>query len=286
MRNRIAIFNTLAAILIFAACKTVEPVIKAEMAGPQLPEEDLQILTQSLTDCSIRYSAKVSSAEVQVTLEKAQYEFVVDGNVVRTAEKKLGVIVGAGEANAFSIEENLTYVKDEAELKAMDARGGSLLVAIRGKILATMFNVATQESKQIEFEFSKSKEIRTPRLPHLKMIEFDAGRFSDTEVQAVFHVGVVNPNPFVISISGLEWELSLAGKKVNSGTIGAGEKVSPSSTGVFDLTGTLSDTTHGKEAAKIVKSLVVPYALKSSMKAALYSEELSSSGDIKLTAAR
>jgi LEA14-like dessication related protein len=277
------------AVVSLAACKTA-PEVVADVTPPTLPQEDFAVVTQSLTQVDIKYTGTVAAGTEPITVEKAKWEFVVDGAVKRSGEDKLNLSAAAGETVAFGFEESLTYVKDEEELKAMDARGGSLLLAMRGTLFVTVPVPAEGDKpaskRTIELPFAKSKEVKTPRLPHLKLIDFEAARFSDVEVQAVFHLGVVNPNNFQISITGLEYSVQLSGKEVNKSTIGAGDRVTAASTGVFDVTATLNEETHAKEAGKIVKGLVIPYVLKSSLRAQLYSEELESKGEFKLKASK
>ena len=281
--------SMLSLLMLLAACKTA-PEVVADVVEPTLPQEDFVIVTQSLTQVDIKYTGTVIAGGEAITVEKAAWEFVVDGTVKRSGEDKLNLSAAAGQNLAFELDESLTYVKDEEELKAMDARGGSLLLAMRGTLFVTVPVPASGDQpagkRTVELPFAKSKEVKTPRLPHLKLVDFEAGRFSENEVQAVFHVGVVNPNNFQISIAGLDYSAQLSGKEVTKGTIGVGERVSPASTGVFDVTATLNEETHAKDAAKIVKGLIIPYLLKSSLRAQLYSEELESKGEFKLKASK
>lgn len=276
-------------VLSLAACKTA-PEVVADVTPPTLPQEDFAVVTQSLTQVDIKYTGTIAAGSEPITVEKAKWEFVVDGTVKRSGEDKLTLSAAAGQTVAFELDESLTYVKDEDELKAMDARGGSLLLAMRGTLVVTVPVAASGDkpasTRTIELPFAKSKEVKTPRLPHLKLVDFEAARFSENEVQAVFHIGVVNPNNFQISIAGLDFTAQLSGKEVTKGTIGAGDRVSAASTGVFDITAMLNEDTHAKDAAKIVKGLVVPYLLKSSLRAQLYSEELESKGEFKLKASK
>ena len=276
-------------LVLLAACKSA-PEVVADVTAPSVPQEDFVVITQSLTQVDIKYTGTIAAGTDAVTVEKAAWEFVVDGTVKRSGEAKLGLSAAAGQSVEFALAESLTYVKDEEELKAMDTRGGSLLLAMRGILFLTVpvpaSGKAAASTRTIELPFAKSREVKTPRLPHLKLIEFEAGRFSENEVQATFHLGVVNPNNFQISLTGLDYTVQLAGKAVSTGTIGAGERVSQASTGVFDITATLNEETHGKEAAKLVKGLIIPWALKSNLKAQLYAEELESKGEIKLKASK
>ncbi|MBL8911905.1 MAG: LEA type 2 family protein [Archangium sp.] len=275
-------------LLVIVGCKTAPEVI--DVAPPTVPQEDFTVVSQNLNQVDVKYTGSVEAGTDPIVIESAKWEFVVDGAVKRSGEDKLGLKAAAGEKVDFSFSESLAYVKDEEELKAMDARGGSLLLAMRGTLVLKVTEPARGDApagaKTVELPFAKSREVRTPRLPHIKLVEFEAGRFSEVEVQATFHLGVVNPHPFEIRISGIDYAVSLSGKEVNKGTIGAGERANAAATSVFDVTATLNEESHGKDAAKIVKGLVVPYVLSGTLKTTLTSESLESKGDIKLKATK
>lgn len=273
----------LSAFAFLAACKSA-PEAAPEAAPPELVDQDFEITSQSLHECDVKLVGTVASAEQAVTIEKAHYEFVVEGEVRRSGDKALGITVPAGGKGSFTLTETLRYVKDEDDLKAMDARGGSLLTALRGTLTVTAATPAGP--KTYELEFARSKDVRTPRLPHVKLREFEAGRFADDEVQAVFHLGVENPNPFYLSISGIAYVVTVAGKEMKKGTIGAGEKISPSSTGVFDITVTVNQETHGKDVVKLIKGLKLPFTLTGALSAPLYVEPFTAEGEIKLNPPR
>lgn len=279
----------LGTLVLLAACKTA-PEVVAEVTPPSLPREDFAVVTQNLTQADVKYTGVVAAGSEAITVEKAVWEFVVEGAIKRSGEKPLGLAVAAGEQVEFNLAESLNYVKDEEELKAMDTRGGSLLLALRGTLQISVPVPAAGDKpagrRTLELPFAKGREVRTPRLPHLKMMEFEAGRFSEVEVQALFHLGVVNPNPFQVSLTGIDYTVTLAGKEVARRSIAAGERVSPASTGVFDLSSTLNEESHGKDAAKLVKGLIIPYVLKATLRAPLYSEELESRGEIKLNVSK
>jgi LEA14-like dessication related protein len=281
--------KSLGLLLCLAGCATA-PAVAPEVAAPTLPGQELQVVSQSLTECTVKFDGVVQADAQAVKLEKARWEFVVDGAVVKSGELALGASVNPGEKAEFSLAQTVTYVKSAEELRAMDTRGGSLLLAVRGAVVATVTQPAVGEApattKTVELEFARSKEVKTPRLPHVKVVDFEAGRFSESEVQAVFHVGVVNPNNFTLTMTGLKFALSLGDKQVSEGTLGAGDRVAPASTGVFDVTGTMNEETHGKDVKKLIKGLNVPYVLTGTLSTPLYDEALESKGDIKLTASK
>lgn len=277
-----------AVLLALAGCKSA-PETRPEAKPPELPKQDLQVVSQTLTDVSVKITGEVLAGDEALTLTGADVEFVVDGEVRSSKAETLSLSIAPGQTAPFSFDESFTYVKDTEDLKAMDARGGSLLFALRGNLKGTVQRDVTgadgKTSKQavaIELPFARSREVRTPRLPHLKLGEFEAGRFSESEVQAVFHLQVVNPNPFPVTLSGITYEVSLAGKKVTDGTQGQGIKTAIAATDVFDVTAVMNEETHGKDVKKIIKGLVVPYEVKGEMKTALYSEPLEAKGEIKL----
>ncbi len=260
-------------------CKS-GPDVRGEVAPPTLPSEELSVVSQSLTDCTLRYSGTLESADVELTLQRASIEFVVDGVVLNKREQTLVLAVPAGSPRTFELDESFTYVKDLEALNAMDTRGGSMLVAMRGVLSGT---IQTPNGPQIvQLPFARSKELRTPRLPKVKVIDLEAGRFSESEVQVTFHVGVVNPNPFEVLMTGLSYQAVLGGKKVAESFVGKGERVAPASTGVFDVTVALNEETYGPEVKALIKSLLVPYALTGKMTTVLTSAALDARGEIKL----
>ena len=155
----------LTSVLVFAACKTA-PEVVAEVTPPSVPQEDFVVVTQNLTQVDIKYTGTIAAGTDSVTVEKAAWEFVVDGTVKRSGEAKLGLSAPAGQTVEFALAESLTYVKDEEELKAMDARGGSLLLAMRGTLFVTVPVPAEGDKpagkRTVELPFAKSKEVKTP----------------------------------------------------------------------------------------------------------------------------
>ncbi len=281
-----------AALLCLGGCKSA-PETKADVKEAELPKQDMQVATQSLTDVTVKLSGEILAGDEALSITGADVEFVVDGNVLSTKPETLSLNIAAGQTAPFGFEETFTYVKDGEDLKAMDARGGSILIALRGNLKGTVQREVvgadgkpSMQAVAVELPFARSREVRTPRLPHLKMGEFEAGRFSESEVQAVFHLLVVNTNNFPVTISGITYEVSLAGKKVAEGTHGVGIKTAVAATDVFDVTAQMNEESHGKDVKKLIKGLVVPYEVKAELKTPLYSEPLSAKGDIKLTVSK
>jgi LEA14-like dessication related protein len=256
-------------LLCLAACKTAE--VRPDLPAPTLDNQELQVVSQSLTEFHLKLQGKLKCG-APCTTSKAKYELVVDGKVASSGETP----VSQGEGD-FTLDQTSKYVTTAEDLNAMDARGGSLLVALRGTL------EVKRGDRSFTVDFARSREVRVPRLPRAKFQELEAGRFSEEEAAVTFHIGVNNPNPFEIRLEEIKYELTIAGKQVGDGTIGKGERVSPSSTGVFDIEAKVDAATHGgPEIKKLIKSKVLPYVLKGSMTAELHSETFEFKGDIKL----
>jgi hypothetical protein len=274
-------------VVVMAGCKTA-PEAKADAKPPELPQQDLAVVTQSLTETTVKLSGQILAGDEPLTITGAAIEFVVDGAVIKTTTIPAGYSIAPGKMEPFSFEERFTYVKDADELKAMDARGGSMLIALRGTLNGTVQREVlvkgkpTMQAVPIELRFARARDVRTPRLPHLKLLDYEGGRFSETEVQVLFHLAVINPNPFPVTLEGISYAVTLAGKKVAEGTQGAGTKTSIAATDVFDVTAVINEETHGKDVKKLIKGLVLPYSVVGELKTVLYSEPLQASGEVKL----
>lgn len=265
-------------VLVASSCKTVP---KDGGGAVTLPTQELQVM-QTLTEFKVTLAASVQSPSA-VTLDKAVFEFVVDGKVVHKGERALNLHVPANQATPFTLEESAAYVKSADELKELDARGGSLLAALRGRLMVA----ATDDQPAREIEFARSREVRVPRLPHVKFQEFEAGRYAEDEAGVLFHVGVVNPNPFQVNISSLTYKVELAGKQVAEGVVGKADRVDPSSTGVFDIEAKADASTHGAaDVKKLIKGKVIPYVLSGAMKSDLFEEQFSFKGEIRLNTSK
>ena len=253
--------------------------VKPDVPAPTVPVQELAVVGQSLTEFHLKLSGKVEASEA-ARLEKAVYELVVDEKVVKSVEQLLGLDVAPGQPADFVLEQTTAYVTSAEELKAMDARKGSLLCALRGKL------IVKGATRTTEVPFARSREVRVPRLPHLKLQEFEAGRYSEDEAGVTFHVGVVNPNPFEVRVTSIKYAISIADKAVAEGEIGKGDKVSPSSTGVFDIEAKATVETHGPEIKKLIKARTLPFVITGALTAELFSEPFEFKGNLNLPLAK
>jgi LEA14-like dessication related protein len=260
-----------------AACKSVE--VKPDYPQPTVPTQDLAVVNQTLTEFKLKFTGKLNATE-PVTIEKAVWEFVVDEKVVKSGETPINVQVAANTPGDFTIEQSTPYVASADELKAMDTRGGSLLCALRGKL------IVKGPGRTDEVPFARSRDVRVPRLPHAKFQEFEAGRYSEDEAGVTFHIGVNNPNPFEVKVTSIKYTVSIADKQVAEGEIGKGDKISPSSTGVFDIEAKITADSHGPDVKKLIKTRTLPYVIKGELAAELFSEAFEFKGNLNLPATK
>src|SRR5581483_7763471 len=143
--------------------------VKPDLPAPTLENQELEVVSQSLTEFHLKLVGKLKCADA-CTATKAKFELVVDGKVASSGEQALNLPAGD-----FVLDQTSKYVGSADELKAMDARGGSLLAALRGTL------TVTQGGKSYNVDFAHSHEVRVPRLPHVKFEELEAGRFAEDE---------------------------------------------------------------------------------------------------------
>ncbi|MBN1204274.1 MAG: LEA type 2 family protein [Myxococcaceae bacterium] len=222
---------------------------------PTLALQEATLPTQGLTDATVRYSGQVVSPSPGV-LEKADYELVSDGQVVKTGTATLNVPLSPNQPTSFSFEERAAYVRGPEDLKALSERGGTLLLALRGTL-------TVRSGQYVEtLPFAASRAARVPRLPEVVMESLDGARYSATEVNLIFRLGVRNPNPFPLRVDQLTYALEVGGKGMEEGTLAKADTVEASATGVYPLEVSVSPATWGPEVKALVSKGVIPYVVK------------------------
>jgi LEA14-like dessication related protein len=245
---------------------------------PEITSQTLQ-LDQDLTTFSLRLEGEVSSVP-PATVDRAKWEMVVEEKVVKSGEQSLGIQVPENGAGRFEVRASSRYVASPGELKAMSDRGGSLLAALRG----TLF--VRRGGKVHQLPFARSREVRTPRLPTVKLQEIDGARYSDREVNVHLWLGVVNPNPFPLAVAALDYRAEVANKEVSKGTLTRADTIDPSSTGVFEISFEVDERTHGAEVTKLIKSLEIPWSVAGDLRGELYSIPYDIDGTMRLNVSK
>nr|WP_095957456.1 LEA type 2 family protein [Corallococcus macrosporus] len=237
------------------------------------------IASQGLTDATLRYEAELRSPGEGV-VERADYELVADGQVVKTGTAKLGVALTPGAPASISFEERAPYVKNAADLARLSAEQGTLLLALRGTL------VVRSGDQEQTIPFAASRATRMPRLPTVVVEELDGARYSDEEVQLNLRIGVRNPNPFPLRLEGLTWTASVAGKTLDSGTLAHADTVDASATGVYPVELAVTKDTWGPEVKALITQGLLPYGVTGEVTGPLLRVPYSLTGEVKLNVSR
>jgi hypothetical protein len=277
MRSNPPLFFRLAVLLTLGLGCASAP---SKPSGPAvLTAQETTVLSQSLTEATVRYRAQVASPGAAV-LERADYELVSHGEVVKTGSAKLGVKLDPGVPADFSFEERAPYVKSAEDLTRLSAQGGTLLLALRGTLVVRS---GDQEEK---LPFAASRAARVPRLPTVVVEELDGARYSPEEVQLNLRLGVRNPNPFPLKLEGLTFKISVAGKTLESGTAAQSDSVDASATGVYPVEVAVTKDSWGEDVKALIAKGVLPYGVTGELTGPLLRVPYSLTGEVKLNVSR
>ncbi len=254
------------------------PKQTATAKPPEITSQELNV-QQDLMTFDLQLVGQVSSP-VGATVEKAEWEMVVEGEVVKRGEANLNVSVPAGGTAPFNVGASGGYVKNMEELKAMSERGGSLLTALRGNL------VVNQDGNTVKLPFARSREVRTPRLPTVRLQELDAARYSPEEANVVFYLGVVNNNPFPLKVNDLTYKISVQGKQIAEGTRARGDAIDAAGAGVFEVQVGVNKDTYGPDVKKLIQTLTLPYLVAGELKGELFTVPYQLNGDVKLNVSK
>jgi hypothetical protein len=249
-------------------------------SGPAvLTSQETSVLSQGITEAAVRYRAQVASPAPAV-VERADYELVSDGQVVKTGSAKLDVHLEPGVPADISFEERAPYVKSAEDLTRLSTQGGTLLLALRGTLVVRS---GDQEEK---VPFAASRAARVPRLPTVVVEELDGARYSPEEVQINLRLGVHNPNPFPLKLEGMTFQVSVAGKNLETGTLAQADSVEASTTGVYPVEVAVTKDTYGPDVKALISKGVLPYGVTGELTAPLMRVPYSLSGEVKLNVSR
>ncbi|RKH08738.1 hypothetical protein D7V97_18550 [Corallococcus sp. CA053C] len=246
---------------------------------PALTAQETSVVSQGLTDATVRYTGQVTGTSNGV-LERADYELVADGQVLRKGSQKLGVPFAPGTPADFSFEEKSAYVKGPDDLARLSAQGGTVLIALRGTLV-----VRSGETEET-LPFAASRAVRVPRLPEVVVEELDGARYSPEEVQINLRLGVRNPNPFPLRLDSLTYQVSVADRPLAEGTVGQSDTVDASATGVYPVEVSVTQQTWGPGVKALIAKGVLPYSVKGEVKGPMLQLPYTLKGDVKLNVSR
>lgn len=260
-----------------AGCATPPP--PAPVGPASLAAEETTVASQGLTQVTLRYSGQLTSPGPAV-LEKADYELVSDGQVVKKGSEALGVTLPGHAATPFSFQAEAPYVHTPEDLRALSGRGGTLLLALRGTL-------TVREGDSVRsVPFAASRQVRVPRLPVVKVEGMEGARYSEEKVDLMLRLGVENPNPFPLRLEGLSWALTVGGRKLGEGTRGKYDTVDAAATGVYPVEVAVTRETWGEDVRALIAKGTLPYEVAGELTGPLVRVPYSLSGDVKLNVSR
>lgn len=261
-----------------AGCASTPPPPAAGSAV--LGAEETSVTSQNLTDVELRYAGQLTSPGGPAVLEKADYELVSAGQVVDKGSVALNVALAADTPTPFSFPVRAAYVRTPEHLRALSERSGPLLVALRGVLILR----AGQEAREVPF--AASRQVRTPKLPVVRVEGMEGARYSAEKVDLQLRLAVENPNPFPLRVDALTWSLSVGGRKLGEGTQGRHDTVDAAATGVYPLEVAVTQETWGADVRGLIAKGVLPYQVTGELTGPLVRLPYSLSGDVKLNVSR
>ncbi|TSC33713.1 LEA type 2 family protein [Corallococcus sp. Z5C101001] len=265
--------------LLFTLSGCASAPVRSASGPPALTAQETAVVSQGITDATVRYTGQVTGSATGV-LERADYELVADGQVVKTGSAKLGVPFAPGTPADFSFEEKSSYVKGPEDLTRLSAQGGTVLIALRGTL------VVRSGEREDTLPFAASRAVRVPRLPVVIVESLDGARYSPEEVQINLRLGVRNPNPFPLRLESLTYQVAVADRPLEEGTTGQADTVDASATGVYPVEVAVTAQSWGPGVKALISKGALPFSVKGEVKGPMFQVPYSLKGDVKLNVSR
>lgn len=259
-----------------AGCKTTSstPTVKE----PAVTWLDLEITDLSFAEYRVRLEGEIESPEPAI-LEVNRFELVENGRVVKRGQVPIKEPITPGEITIFHLDESSLFAAPEV----LPEPGGHVdrtLIAVRGKL------VLKRGGRLQELDYAQAKEVRLPRLPSVQVHELDAARYSDRELRVTLRLALINPNPFPLSLKGLDFVAWVATRQIGKGTLANGETIDPSVTALFEIGLPITATTYGPDVNQLIGATSFPYKLTGTLKGNSFEAPFELAGNIRLGSAK
>ena len=256
VRSTAGWLSALTAVGMLAACATTPE-------GPAAPEArraeviKVEVTGQSFTDFHGVVHVRVDpGADFGMVADAVRWDLSIRGENLGDGRVELGrAIPGGGET--IQIPFQSAYAKSDEKLGEILAKPTSLPAFFQGTVEASI------GPRKLEYAFSHTAFVRSPRVPKLKMFHVEAAKFHELkEINLVFFVDVENPNPFEIRFQGIDYDLLVDELPiVQKGLAGVNAKVPPGSAARIEIPVTLTEENF-KNVTRLIKTPTsVPYRL-------------------------
>lgn len=164
--------------------------------------------------------------DAPLKLVDATYEILVAGNKVASGKVALDTVLEPGERLEL-VAEPVPYADGDRMAEVLEMEG-SLPILMKGEVRSAAGEI---------YEFSKAGNVRTPRIPSIKVWHIEVSTYPDEDrLSVLFFVRVVNKNPFDIQLDELIYDLAVGGKTlISQGTAGTKEVIGAATGGQIEL---------------------------------------------------
>jgi LEA14-like dessication related protein len=261
------------------ACAIVALVGIGCQTAPPVPEQKVAVAAAPVPYAPFVLNDVTAEGESLVGLS-----LKVAGKVARNvSERELTWTAKAGEKSLGSGTATLEPGAD-----------GTFLVALPVKLGETAEDLAPfQGSDAIELTVdaslpggltaTRSRAIRTPRLPVLAMLTVEATKTSTATVALTYTISVRNPNLFEVKLSGLKYKGELNGKVLGEGSLPGGGRIPSASETTFELPVEANAQNCGKDIHSIVRKSQMPWAFTGTMRFGDIEVPFDLNGEVKLS---
>lgn len=261
---------------LLSACASSQPV--PEQTAPTVVSPRTEIEERDQTLSKVEAVVKVllkNEGQIAADASKAEYELVVDGAVVDKGEVAVSKSLPPGAEETVELTVPFVYAPDQERLAQLDGRKEPLKYAVRGVI---------DVGGGARVEFARASQVRSPRLPTLKISSFEVLKTESKGLVVNASVNIANPNPFNVEVSGLRYTVLLGGKQAGEGVLARGAKLPSASENLYDLSIPLEGADlKAKELPVDADS--VAYAIEGALEMNGLSVELEQSGSTRLLSA-
>jgi LEA14-like dessication related protein len=256
VRSTAAFLGVVAVAGLFAACaSTPEGPVAPEVRRAEVLK--VEITEQTFTEFTGVIHVQVDpGSDAGLVADAADWNVSLKGEPIAKGRAELGQPIPAG-GTVLQIPFRSAYAANDEALGALLEKPTSLPGFYQGAVLASV------GPKKIEFAWSHSAFVRSPRVPRLKMFHVEAAKFHEQkEIALVFFVDVENPNPFEIKFQGIDYDLVVDGKPiVQKGLAGVNAKVPPGSAARIEIPVSLVQDNF-KDIDRLIKQPTsVPYKI-------------------------
>ena len=257
---------------LLSACASTPPV--PEQLPPNVVAQQTEIQEQEQTLSRLEAVVRVllrNEGPVAANASRAQYELVVDGQVLDTGEAALAQPIAPGAEQTVEFRVPFVYAPDQQRILELDGRRTPLKYAVRGVI----------DVGGAQVEFARASEVRSPRLPKLGLTSFEVLRTETKGLTVNASVSIANPNPFHVVVDGLRYKVQLGGMEAGEGTLARGAKLPLASENIYELSIALEESDL-KAKGLSIDAAAVGYVLEGTLEMDGLAVELNDSGETRL----